>query len=548
MRTSLLFIAAIGCSGAPPAPTPPVAPPPPPPPDAAIDAPPTPPPIARGGACDPERICDNGLLCLPAPGGYCASSCEIACDGACVATARDGELCLKSCARDADCRAAEGYLCDPQWKACIIPNSATIVPKQCPAATPARDLAFASSTQLSTSASPGAAQLDPSAVVTPAGGVTVLFGSRAPLERTHAIGQSLLGSGLKILDAAFGPATGAAGANGGEPALARDASGTLFAAWLAGATEAAAPQIRLSRSTNAGVTWSVPSVVSSAGDCSGGADCLARPIVLFGPDPAAKGKQILYVLYSASGGIRVRASRDGGATLSTAVTALEGIAASAAAGTDGRLHLVALAAGPTTGGFGSAKHHLDYAVSATGGRSFTRPKRLSGRDELLPFYFATPSIATDSARKWIYVAYVRGGRDAVWDVVVLGSKNNGTTWKRTRIGDTPGCAIHMIPSLALDPTTGTLHVAWYDSRGTGRFAHATCASGLTSCTQLGAINDVPFAGLTTGRQTRSWLGERAVLVVDDKRRALHAVWTQPIDEGGVVGSRIFHASAKLPRR
>lgn len=449
---------------------------------------------------------------------------------------------MQRCARDADCRADEGYLCDPQWKACIVPNSAAIVPKQCPASHgPARDATFAPSTQLSTAASPGLYQLDPAAVVSTTGAITVLFSSRAALGGLQAIGQALLGNGLKVIDAPFSAASGGPGASGGEPALARDARGTLYAAWVATATEAAPPQVRLARSTNGGVTWSVPSVVSSAGDCTGDTDCLARPIVVVG-------NQILYVIYSAAGGLRVRASRDGGATLSQPVTPLEGIHAGATIGTDGRLHIVSLAGGPTTGGFGSAKHRVDYAVSANGGRSFTRPQRVSGRDDMLPFYFATPSIATDSKRRWIYVAYVRGGRDAVWELVVLGSKDNGVNWKRVRIGDTPSCAIHMIPTLAIDPTTGAVHVAWYDSRGTGRFAHASCSSGLGKCTQLGAISDAPFAALSTARHTPAWIGERAVLAIDDKRRTLHAVWTQPIVDGDKTVSRIFHAAAKLPKR
>jgi len=500
-----------------------------------------------------DRTCADTLRCLPAPGGYCASSCGLtgaACDGACVATARDGELCMQSCTSDADCRAAEGYLCDPQWRACVVPNSLAIVPRSCPAAPgPARDATFAASTQLSTSASPGLYQLDATATLTPAGVLAVLFGSRGAPGGSHGLGYARLGGGPTIIDGAFAPATGTAGHRGGEPWLARDATGTLYAAWLAPATEAAAPQVRIARSTNAGVTWSAPMVASAADDCTGRVDCLARPMVFVGPDPVARGKQLLYVIYGAEGGLRVRVSRDDGATLSSPVTALEGTHGHATVGTDGRLHLVALVGGPTTGGFGSASHRIDYAVSATGGRSFTRPHKLSGRDEMLPFHFANPSIAIDSRRRWIYVAYVRGGRDAVWDLGVLASKDGGATWKRSRIGDTPPCAIHMIPNLALDPTTGALHVAWYDNRGgTGRLAHATCATGLARCTQLGAINDVPFAALTTERDAPRWLGEHAALVIDDKRRTLHAVWTQPVAAGGLAVSRIFHAAAKLPRR
>jgi hypothetical protein len=40
-------------------------------------------------------------------------------------------------------------------------------------------------------------------------------------------------------------------------------------------------------------------------------------------------------------------------------------------------------------------------------------------------------------------------------------------------------------------------------------------------------------------------GEYESLLVDSKRRVLHAVWTQPVEENGKPIARIFHAQAKL---
>ncbi|HET9485193.1 MAG TPA: hypothetical protein VFO79_14625, partial [Xanthomonadales bacterium] len=215
--------------------------------------------------------------------------------------------------------------------------------------------------------------------------------------------------------------------------------------------------------------------------------------------------------------------------------------ANAALGADGRLHLVAIDGGPL-GAYGSANQRVLYS---TPGRTVV----VSRRDEMIPFYFANPSIAVDSRRRWIYIAYVRGGRDAVWDIVLAASKDGGQTWTRTRIGDDPACAIHMVPNLAVDTTTGTLHVAWYDSRAGmpahsgGRFARATCGAGLAKCTQVGRIDDEPFGALSTVRGHGGWIGDAASIVVDEKRRALHAVWTRP---GSDV--RVVHAKAKLPLR
>jgi hypothetical protein len=259
----------------------------------------------------------------------------------------------------------------------------------------------------------------------------------------------------------------------------------------------------------------------------------------------------VYVLYGAGGGLRVRASRDGGASFGPARTALRGTRGHATVGADGRLHVVALRGGPL-GGYGAADHDVEYTVSRDGGASFARPVRVSIQGELLPFYFARPVVAADAAprRSWVYVVYARGGHDGAWDLAVAATRDGGRTWTRRRIGDDPPCAIHMVPAAALDPTTGRLHVAWYDSRGAGRIAHAACAPGAASCTARGAISDAPFAALSTVRHAPRWVGEHLGLVVDDRRRALHAVWAQPIADGdsGAVAAQIFHASATLPPR
>jgi hypothetical protein len=252
-------------------------------------------------------------------------------------------------------------------------------------------------------------------------------------------------------------------------------------------------------------------------------------------------------MYSgADAGLRVRASSDGGKTFGKPVTALAGIYGNAAVGADGRLHVVTSNGGPM-GAFGSAQQKIEYTVSADGGATFAKAITVSGRDEMLPFFFSNPSIAVDDRRRIIYVAYARGGRDAKWDIALAASKDGGKTWVRASIGD--GCAIHMVPNLALDPTTGTLHVAYYDSQGAaGRFVHATCGAGLVACTPWGAINSQPFAALSTERHGSKWLGEYESLLVDDKRRILHATWTQPVTENGAAVAHVFHATAKLRAR
>jgi hypothetical protein len=416
---------------------------------------------------------------------------------------------MKRCSADADCRTAEGYFCDATWHACMIPNTAVIVPRQCPAPrTALRDRAFGPAIAVAADAS--GSQEAPSAIVTDKGDVVAQFETPGG----HAQVQ-----------------------------LARDRKGIVYAVWLD--AEGNHRQISLARSRDGGRTWSEPDKVDDD-------DCTARdPLCIDRPFLAipATGDDVIHVLYAASGGIRVSTSHDEGATFRRAVTAMSGHHGSATVSADGRLQVIALDPGTSVLGYGSADHRIVYTVSTDGGATFAAAHKLSGRDEILSAYAATPAIAVDTKRNYTYAAYVRGGRDAVWDIVVLVSKDKGKTWKRTRIGDAPACAIHMDPQLVVDPVTGTLHVAWYDSLGGGRFAHATCPPGAASCTQWGAINEQPFAALTAEHGTARSLGESASLVIDAKRRVLHAVWTQPVViDGGAVVSRVFRAQANLPKK
>ena len=459
-------------------------------------------PGARGARCSAQQACAANLACAPLPGGYCASPCGGACDGTCVGTARSGELCLRSCKTDDDCRKDEGYVCDAAWHACSIPNLAAIRPAVCPSKSPARDPAFEASEAWS-------AGNEPSAVLDD-GGVIALH---ATPENALAMSRSD-GKETRSIDVPF---------TGVHPSLAR-AGTALYAAWL---TPTA---IELASSTDHGTTWSAPVAVDEPADCAE-RGCLDRPLVV-------AGASTLYVMYGAAGaGLRVRASRDGGKTFGAPVTALAGSYGNAVA--DARLHVVTIN-GSALGAYGSADHAIEYAVSADRGATFSPPVTVSARDEMLPFLLANPSIAVDAKRKWIYIAYVRGGRDAKWDIVLAVSRD-GIAWKRTKLaGD--DCSIHMVPNLALDPTTGTLHVAYYDSEGAPRFTHATCAAGGIKCKVLGAIDSAPFTTLAMVPHASTWLGDRESLLVDDKRRLLHAVWTQTVDGGG---THIFHATAKL---
>lgn len=211
---------------------------------------------------------------------------------------------------------------------------------------------------------------------------------------------------------------------------------------------------------------------------------------------------------------------------------------------DGRVHVVTMLNGSPMGGFGSAQQSIVYVASTDGGATFSRTVTVSGHEEVLPYFFARPAIAVDVQRRWLYIAYVRGGRDAKWDIVLAVSKDSGATWTRKKLaGD--NCAIHMSPSLALDPRTGTVHVAYYDSVGGGRYARTSCAAGGVKCKSHGAINTIPFVELRTVRNSPRSIDGHARLDFDAKTRSLHAVWAQVVDENGTRVARSFHSTAKL---
>jgi hypothetical protein len=515
-----------------------------------VDAAPA--PLAIGARClassGEQLACVAGARCAAQfPGGYCTAPCGLvgaACSGACVETSRSGELCMAPCTSDASCRASEGYVCDPVWHACALPGLAAMLPHQCAgsAGEPARDPAFSASAPWSSAASTGVYQFEPAAALAGDGGVVAVYIGRAGIFAGNQLGVARIdGRGKAVLDATLAAPNRASQF---DPWLARGKDGTVYAIWYAFDGRDENGEIALATSRDGGATWSAPIDVHEPADCGSDAtECLDKPMVAVGPHPRGGAREVVYAFYSTEqGGLRARASLDGGRTFAAPTTVTEGIYGNAVVATDGNVHVATLRGGPSERP-GTPPRSVDYAVSTDAGATWQVHDVLAA-GERVPFFFSNPTVAADARRGWVYVAYARIAGDAAWDIALAATRDGGKTWTRTSLGD--GCAVHMVPNLALDPATGTLHVAWYDSEGAvGRFAHATCTPGLAACTRRGAINSVPFAALSMERHGAKWIGEYESLIVDDKRRVLHAVWTQPVGEGDHAVSRIFHAVAKL---
>jgi hypothetical protein len=557
MRPFLLCLVIAGCSSAKPIPpTPAPAPPPASPAAPAAPATAAKPAGAVGDACAPDRTnlrstCGAGQLCMPAPGGYCTMPCGamgVACPSGsvCLPTVRGGEICGRTCTSDRDCRTDQGYLCAPDRKACILPFLASPVLATCDvAAPPAGD--FDPAVPLSTSAMPGAYQYEPTAALTPAGDLVVLFTSGGPLGGKSFLGVARVpATGAPVLDHPLATTK----TNHFDPWVTVTRDGTLHAVWLGhdgGGVDLNA-EIGYARSTDGGATWTTPVAIHEPADCPPNTPfCLDKPMIAAGPVPGAPAKEALRAFYSseAGGGLRMRTSLDGGKTWDAPITVSEGTYGNVAIDGKGHIHLaVAMADLRGAGAFGSPDNAIAYAVSVDG-KTFRKPITVNSAGEPIPFFFVNPSVAVDDRRGWIYVAYVAGTPDGKWDIQLAASHDAGKTWKRTKLNDDATCANHMVPNLALDPRDGTLHATFFENRGGGgHLAYVRCKPEGGACDRTVRVSS-DMAAYELVRHSTKWLGEYEALVVDLKRHRLHAVWTQTVPEGDNAIGRLRYASRKL---
>jgi len=511
-----------------------------------------------GDACKPDRTnfqstCATGQLCMPSPGGYCTSPCGAtgsACPAgsSCVPSVRGGELCGRTCASDADCRADQGYVCDPGRKACGLPFLASPVLGSCPATSPP-DGDFAAAVALSTSASPGIYQFEPAAALTPDGDLVVVYTSAGSMFEKSFLGVARVPtSGAAVIDR---PLT-TTKRNHFDPWAAATRDGAVHAVWLGhdGGGADLNAEIGYARSTDGGTTWTPPIAIHSAADCPPGTPfCLDKPMIAAGPMPGKPAQDAVRAFYFSEigGGMRMRTSIDGGKTWDAPITAAEGAYGDVAIDGKGRVHIAVVMATPRgAAAWGSPDGSIVYTVSSDG-KTFGKPITVSAPGESIPFFFVNPTIAVDDQRGWIYVAYAAGSPDGRWDIQLAATKDNGKTWKRAKVNDDATCANHMVPNLALDPTDGTLHVTFYENRGgAGHLSYASCRPAGGTCSAV--VRASPdMAAYELVRHSSKWLGEYEALVVDPKRKLLHSVWTHTEQEGEHAIARIRHATRKLGR-
>jgi len=500
-----------------------------------------------------EGDCGKGMRCLAQPGGYCASLCglEGPCSGVCAESAGAGDICLKGCSADKDCR--EGYLCDPTWKACTVPGFLAPKAPVCQGAPLARKR-FGRPVQLSTAKSPGRYTLEPSAAVARDGSLVAAYLTYGKRDDPNPLGVSSL--------SVFGAVNGdrvltSERPRHFDPWMASDRTGKLHLVWLGhdGGTPDKRVQIGYANSDD-GKTWSKPIAAHhAAADCPGEAPgCMNKPMIAVGPDPQDPKKDAIYVAYfsEVAGALKMTRSSDGGQTFAPSVPVGAGAYGDIEVSADGVVHAVFLSVAESPGGigrpdrFGDRRHVVLYAASTDGGKTFSKPQQVSVPGEPVPFYFSNPQVAYDVKRKLLYVVYPTGTPDGRWDILLATSKDGGAKWSHVKVNDDAPCANHRVPNVAVSPRSGKVHVLWTENRsGKGQVIYAQCRSGGASCAPNEAVHDAPFASYSLSRFTPSWIGEYGSLVVDERRRKLHAVYTATVDEGGLPVARIFAASAPL---
>lgn len=559
----LALAAALSCRATPPAPD--AAPDRPAPPDAPPDALPDvsppdvpppdapPPPSSIGAACTSASFDDPGDCapterCLPSPGGYCVAFCaqSRACPAGsvCVDSARLGDVCLRACDADADCR--DGYTCDPSWRACVAPGFAS--PRVPACASPAPPRARFGPVHAVTAARPDAGyDWEPSAALLPDGRLAVAYTARAtgslfarPSLRVATLGPD----GVPASDRAFTTER----SDHYDTWMTADLRGRVHLVWLGhnGDGVDRDSQIGLA-ATDDGSTWSAPRAAHDARDCPSPDGCLDKPMIAAGPLPDDPARPLVVLCYAANG-LRCRRSVDGGASFGRSVLAAPGFYGDVRVDRRGRVHVV-VTSGPggftSPGWFGSEQNRVVYARSDDGGVTYRQVSVASAMGERVPMYFSNAQVVRDEARSLTHVVYPAGAGVA-WDIVVATSRDDGLTWTRRRANDDAPCATHMTPSAALDPATGGLHLLWLESRdGRGAAVWARCDAGSPACGANERVSDGPFAAFALVRQSPRWLGEYHALVVDEGRRRLHALWTGTVTEGGAPVARIFHAAAGL---
>lgn len=458
-------------------------------------------------------------------------------------------MCLDQCASDSDCRQDQGYVCAKDHGACMLPGFIGPKPPVCKGQAPKQSTRFGAPTLISAPARTKYA-FEPTAALLPSGDLVVAYTAMNGIEDANDLETVVVRADGSV--GAPHPLTSSKKRHF-DPWMTTFGDEAVLV-WLGhdGGIPDKDPTVALARSKD-GESWTTPVAILDEPDCPNAVrGCADKPMVIGLPGKKGKANTLAAFYFSeVTGGLRARKSNDG-SLFQPSVETVAGAYGDVYADGSGILHVVAMTlldekTNPSR--FGDPKGIVEYASSDDGGATWSKPSRVSAEGDSVPFYFSNPQVVADKKHRRLHVLYPSGTPDGRWDIVLRTSADGGKTWTRSKVNDDAPCANHMTPTAALDPKTGEVYVLWSDNRdGKGRVVLSVCNGGLgadAKCSENEALS-APFAAYSFVRHAASWLGEYDVLIVDEKRRVLHAVFDAPIDEKGVATTRVFHTSAKLP--
>ena len=536
--------------------------------DAAVDAGPS----GVGLGCSDERDltevsrgCRGGQLCFTSahgyPGGYCTQDCtRTPCPGDAFCIDDNSEhYCLQRCTDDAQCRTAEGYICEhpapllpracipdpaplgtgPGGRACFDPADGGV------SGLPARTFRSGCAS-VSHDRADSDSEAQPSIAVSPrTGAVVVAYDARTARQElfvgvSHVTPPGAWSRDGSIVDRNY--------VESNDPQLAYAPDGTLFATYLASTPERPQPAMQFLRSADDGATWSAPVDIVPDGYCAGGCD---PPWLALGPAPAGSSTPRIHVAYITrstrrDAWVTVQRSDDGGATWTppvhlaavlalTSQIALEPAYPTIAAAPDGKVWVAwaMVSRANARAVLGDVHNRVQVAFSGDGGAHFGDPATVSSSD--VAVVSQPPQLAV--ARGVAHVVYVTGAADARWNVVLGAEVRTATDarWVSTVVNDDPvACATHGYTAVAGDDARGLVHVLWEDDRfGGGEVAYTGCVAGSPQrCAPNEVLSDAHFDLSTTADVTR-WAGTHNALAVGPDG-ALWAAWSDTRTGGPAV--------------
>jgi hypothetical protein len=263
----------------------------------------------------------------------------------------------------------------------------------------------------------------------------------------------------------------------GDPGVAFDRSGNAYFSFIDGSLG-----ISVRKSTDGGATWAAPVQVAAPPGNGGIQD---KPAITVGPDATNTSLDRVYVGWDDNGlndVLEVASSGDGGATW-TAPVQVDGHAdetyAQPAVGPNGQLY-VAWDNFATAG-----QSHLMFSTSLNDGASFSAPvvAATSTINLFNPSHYsipaqpsrgiaADPSLAVEQSGSnagRIYMTYTTAITHNDTNIKLIASDDGGATW--TALGSSPvqvntdlTSNSQFFSAIGIDPTNGTVNLAWYDAR------------------------------------------------------------------------------------